>query len=332
VQTRKGDSVGARATLIEAVRAATTVHEENIAVEAWLELVGIVFFDRDMLPELDGWILGAELAATRLAKDNPLQTQLAFKVGSAQLLHGDIDDALAKLERALAEFKREPDKRKYDIAAVENSLGVAHLYRGEWDAARGSFKRALDVWDALPVLHPNLASTLSWMGELEVMRHDYAAAEPLFERAVETFEALGDAGRSQVGKAQLQLGFLYAHTDRCKSADEMFAKARQVATGVNGKPSVLTGLIDLGEGTCALATGHSARAIELLGRATKVETRATLLQQPMTDFALAQALVAARKDHRRALELAEGAREGFARFPGAEADRKTVEAWLAAQR
>jgi hypothetical protein len=52
----------------------------------------------------------------------------------------------------------------------------------------------------------------------------------------------------------------------------------------------------------------------------------------MVRFALARALVKASNDKRRAIELAEAAREGFARFAGAEADRKAVEAWLAAQR
>jgi tetratricopeptide (TPR) repeat protein len=330
VQTRRADSIGARATLIEAVRAAAEVKEDRIGVEAWLELVSIVFFDRDMLPELDGWILGTEVAASRLAKDDELQTKLAFMVGSAQLLRGDIDGALAKLERALADYKREPDKRKYDIAGVENSLGVAHMYRGEWDAARASMQRALDVWDALPILHPNLASTLVWQGELAILQHDFAAALPPLKRAVDVFEAIETAGKAEVGKARLQLGMLYARTGKCRDARPLFAAARKSATAQHGKQSVLIGYIDLGEGICELSAGHTARAIAQLERANHVTTRATLIQAPLTNFTLARALV--RQDRDRAIALAEAARDGFARFAGAAEDRKTVEAWLASHR
>jgi hypothetical protein len=51
-----------------------------------------------------------------------------------------------------------------------------------------------------------------------------------------------------------------------------------------------------------------------------------------TKFTLARALAASGKDRPRARALAEQARDEFARFPGASADRRAVEAWLEAQR
>ena len=156
----------------------------------------------------------------------------------------------------------------------------------------------------MPVLHPNVASTLSWFGELEILRHDFTAAEAPLRRAISVYETLGDA--TQLRKAQLQLGLLYARSGRCKDALPLFAKP---------DPS---GLVDLGEGICK----HSVASLE---RAT--QARATLLEQPLAEFALAQLLVHA--DKRRAMALAEAARDGFARYAGAVADRAAVEAWLA---
>jgi len=330
VQSRKADSVGARATLLEAVRATTTIREDGMVVDAWLELIGLVFFDRDMLPELDGWILGAELAAMRMEKTDPRHAQVAFKIGTAQLLRGEIDDALAKLERALAEFQRDPEQRKYDIAVVENSLAVAHIFRGEWDLAHDLLARSVATWETLPRLHPNLASSIAWFGELEELRHDFVAAEPYFKRAVEMFEKLENE-RTQLGRAQLQLGLLYARTGRCDGARELFAKARANAIELHGKQSALVGVTQLGDGMCELAAGRAAAALDLLERAALANS-ASPLQPPFTKFALARALVAAGKDKRRALGLAEEAHDELARFPGAAADRKDIEAWLAAQR
>ncbi|HEY5924839.1 MAG TPA: serine/threonine-protein kinase [Kofleriaceae bacterium] len=332
IQTRNGTPAAeAKATLLEAVRAATAAREETTVVEAWSEILGLAFTNRTMLAELDDEIFAAEVAALRLSDDSPRRTELAYRLGSVQLLRGEMDAALPKLEVVLAAYQREPEKYKYEIAAVQNSLGAAHTYRGDFAKGRSFFEHSYATWDSILFPHPNLATTIGWFGELAVLQHDYAGALPHYERQVELFGKLGKAGHAQLGKARFQLAYTHARNGQCDKALPLFAQARDELIAQHGKATAFVGLTLLGEGHCALAAGNRRKAISLLERAATLTTpAATLLQSAYTDFTLARALV--KRDNRRAIALAERARDRFARFPGARADRQAVEAWLAAQR
>jgi tetratricopeptide (TPR) repeat protein len=328
-----GNLVAAKKTLLEAVRAATIAHEDGMIVDAWLEMISLAFTDRSLLKDLDDEIFGAEVSALRVAATDDRQAQLAYKIGTVQLLRGEIDDALAKLEKARAAYA-DADRSKYEIAAVDNSIGVAHLYRGEWKQAREAFDRAIAVWEAIPFPNANHATSVGWIGELAAIQHDFAGAEEPYRREIELFTSSGKPGAPGAAKAKLKLGYLYARWGKCARATPLLTDARAYTTQRDGAGAALRAFLELAEAHCLVENGKSRAAIPILERALAAAEKspATLLQVPLTRFTLARALVGAGKGKARARELAERAHDDFARLPGTRADRDSVSAWLRAQR
>jgi eukaryotic-like serine/threonine-protein kinase len=329
-----GPAERAKAKLLEGVRAGTIAHEDGMVADAWLEIIGLAFTDRTMLKDLDSAIFGAEIAALRLSATDDRLSQLTYKIGTAQLLRGEMTEALPKLEKARVEYAKRADRFPYEIAAVDNSMGVAHLYLGEWKEAREAFDRSIETWSKLAFLHPNLPTAVGWLGEMAAIQHDFTGAEPHYKRELADFEKLGKAGASSTAKAQFKLGFSYARSGRCSEAKPLLDAARESALERDGKLSALAAFTYVAEAHCLLEAHKPQQALDVLDGTLEIATRApaTLLQVAYTKFALARALVAAGKGKRRAVALADEARDDFARFPGARADRDIVEAWLQAQR
>jgi hypothetical protein len=104
VQARNGSpSTLVKATLLEAIRAGSTAHADATVVDAWTEILSLAFSnDRSMVPTIGEAIASAELAALRLDTEDKSVIGLWSRVGRLQLLRGEVDDALAKLEKVRA--------------------------------------------------------------------------------------------------------------------------------------------------------------------------------------------------------------------------------------
>ncbi|MDQ3367681.1 MAG: tetratricopeptide repeat protein, partial [Myxococcota bacterium] len=332
IQAARGDFKVARATLLEAVRAATAAREDGMVVEIWLEIVGMSF--RGFNEGLDDAIFSAEVAAQRLAPDDLVHAQLAAKVGSALASQGESERAVPMLQRAAAMWtEADATKHRLEIAGVANSLGVIQLARGEWAEARRNLEHALAAWQSVRT-NANTGVTLGVLGDLALLQRDFATAEPLYRRALVAIEATGDEGRSLLGSATFQLAYLLVRTARCAEAEPLLARARDHAVELYGEASAQVGLVLLAQAMCELDRGRPAQAIAILERAKPLADAdpASFVQIPTTDFALARALDATRRDRKRALALAERARTYFGRYAGLALDRAEVEAWLAARR
>ncbi|HEU0032599.1 MAG TPA: tetratricopeptide repeat protein [Kofleriaceae bacterium] len=330
VQAAKGQFEAAIPTLREAIRIATKVRDEGEIVDAWLEIVSIAFSDSRFDRDVEEALFAIELATLRLPADDDRRQQVAYKVGSVRLVRGDLDGAREPLTQALALASRDPDKHRLDIAAVENSIGLYHAYRGEYAEARRHLDRAAATWQQAGAT-VNLAATLGIIGELAAVQHDFTRAEPDLVRALQLLDEAGDAGRPSQPKALYQLGYVYARTNRCAEARPLFAKIRTVVTEVYGAESTLFSLAEFGDGVCALAEGKPTDAVALLehARALVIDHPAGPIQIPNIEAALARAIVAARGDRARAVALAQHAREIYAKYPGLALDREALDAWLA---
>ncbi len=315
----KQGSPEARELLDEAIRVATAVREEGIVVEAWLAIIERAFTDRRHLDGIEHALFGAEVAAERLSADSPLHDRLAYASGTVRVMRGDMDGALPRLEATIAAYRRDEAKNTHQIAAVETSLGVAQLFRGEYDAAEQHFARSVAVWADLPFPHTNLAITRGWLGEVATWRADYGAAETHFSSAIEVAEQLGRGAHSQLGKLSYQLGYVYARTGRCAAAAPLFARAKELA---GDRPASVAQAL-YGQ---ALCTKKKAASIALLERAAKLTADAptTLLQLAQIEIALARAL----GHGPRARALVTRARTAFARYPGARREIAAADALL----
>ncbi|HEU5057999.1 MAG TPA: serine/threonine-protein kinase [Kofleriaceae bacterium] len=331
-----GDLVGGRATLREAILAAAEVDEDGFVVDAWLDIVqSLAFREKRFDHELEQAIFGAELAVRRLPVDDPdtdaRRAGLAYSVGSARLLQGDSDAAIDQLHDAMLGWTRAgADKHRLDIAAVENSLGMAYSNRAEWATSRRYFDRALATWQKLGGDNPNIGVTTGNIGSLLARQRLDEEAVPVFQRALAALEAAGDAGRPHLPDTLVQLARVEVRMGRCDRADGHLARAREIATSLHGADSGLVGVTLTGIGECQLARGRVREAIATLERARALVATypASLSLRADADFALARALWQSGQ-RARARTLAGSARSGLAAIAGARASLREVEAWLA---
>ena len=332
----RGDFAGGRATLREAILAAAEVDEDGFVVDAWFDIIAsLAFRERRLDHELEEAIFGAELAVRRLPVDDPdtdaRRAGLSYWIGSVRLLQGDTDEALDRLHQAVLEWTRAgADKHRLDIAAVENSLGMTHSNRAEWAAARRYFDRALATWEKLGASSANAGITVGNIGSLLARQRLDREAEEMLRRSIALLEAAGETGRPHIADSLIQLASLELRLGRCEEADAHLERARALATELHGADSGLVGVTLTGTGQCQLARGDVRAAVATLERARELVASfpATLTLRADADFALARALwrSGARS---RALELAASARTGLAAIPGARAELRELEAWLA---
>ncbi len=207
-QSRLGDFEAARRSLRESIRACTEVREESLAADSWLELVSLGFQSARFDAELDDAIFGAELAILRLPPDDLRGADLAYRAGTVHYMRGDTDQAIAKLRRAKAVWTRGGAERyRLELGAVENTLGLVLVHRGEWDEAQAAFERALAAWKAAgPTGALNGAITTGNIGTMRMVQRRYAEAEPLIREQLAAIEAQGEAGRSSLADALIDLG------------------------------------------------------------------------------------------------------------------------------
>ena len=334
-EVARGDFAGGRATLREAILASAEVDEDGFVVDAWFDIIAVLAFrERRLDHELEQAIFGAELAVRSLPIDDPdtdsRRAALAYWIGSVRLLQGRSDEALDQLHQAILEWTRAgADKHRLDIAAVENSLGMAHSYRAEWAPARRYFDRALATWEKVGHNNVNLGITVGNIGNLLAGQRLDAEAEREMRRSIAALEAAGDAGRPHIAESLVGLAMLEVRLGRCDEADEVLGRARALAAELHGEESGMVGVTMTGTGTCQLARGRVREAVATLERARTLvaEFPATMTLQEEADFALARALWQA-GDRRRALELAASARTGLAAVPGARATLRDVDRWL----
>lgn len=138
---------------------------------------------------------------------------------------------------------------------------------------------------------------------------------------------------TNLGVVAFNLGFSYARAGRCDAAAPYLSMAQVILAVSDGPDSAVYGLTQLGRGLCALERGRTAQAVELLEEARRHAGAfpASPVQVPLTDFALARALVRRGGQRARALTLAREARDRLAHFGGFALDLAEVETFLATE-
>ena len=331
-QGRLGKIADARTSLRDSVRACTEVREESLAADAWLELVSLGFASGRLDAEIEETIFGAELAMLRLPPDDLRGADLAYRAGTVHYMHGDPDRALARLNQAKEMWTRGGAATyRLELGAVENTLGLLHVHRGEWDEALAAFERAMAAWKAAGDRGAlNAAVTTGNIGTMRLLQKRYAEAEPLIREQLAVLEARGEDARALVGDAIIDLGILYALTERCAEAHPILARGLEVTAEVQGPRSALMAVGLLGQGLCQLDRGAGREAVATLERSRQIAAAdpIAVFQRPRIAFALAQALWATGR-RARAIELAREARTDYEPIAGARAYMAEVEAWLA---
>ncbi|MDI1446270.1 serine/threonine-protein kinase [Polyangium sp. 6x1] len=277
-----------------------------------------------------------ENSEQHLPPDHPVRLSALFDLGRILTVRGNHTAALPLLQQAYEGERRKRGEDAEQVATCLEAMGRAHHMLGRTQEALDHYQRSLAIRERIfGADHAVIASTLVLIG---IVRDDEGAHEEaisLLHRALEIREkALGPEHRLVATTLDTLVRF-YGALGRLDAAEPLARRSLAIHEARLGKdhPSLADALVPLAD--IHLERHAPKRAIPLLERAI-----ALLLRHPgdptmLADarYSLAQALVAAGEDTRRAVSLADEARAGYlASGPRAEAAAADVAAWAARHR
>jgi HTH-type transcriptional regulator, pleiotropic regulator of extracellular virulence genes len=140
------------------------------------------------------------LAEAQLRQDEPLELEIAVRVGAGLYITGDEVRAAPILDRALALARRLTD-HKAEIEALLH-LGTARQYLGERNLAQSLFREALTLSQATRINEFD-HFVLHHQGRCYAEQDDIDEARRCFEEALALRERLGDPYRINSTRAAL---------------------------------------------------------------------------------------------------------------------------------
>jgi tetratricopeptide (TPR) repeat protein len=247
---------------------------------------------RERFDEADDWAAQADATLKRIGGHERMRAWLETDIGTMRLLQRRGDEALLHSRRALA-LKQQSGASAVDLAFSLNNIALVLDEMGRLQEALGYAQRAVaDLRHELGDEHPIVGVDLSNEGEILVQLGRQAEARAAFERALAIEER-------SYGKDSANLGY------------------------------PLTGL-----GESYLRDHQPTAAVAPLQRALAIrqarESDKSLLAD--TSFALARALWDGGGDRRRALALAEQARNAYGQQAFLHPKLEAVRLWLGAHR
>jgi tetratricopeptide (TPR) repeat protein len=309
--------------------------ENRTAVTADLELtLGTAYHRAGKYDDSHAHFERALALAEKGGHDEVQVATILTNLGVLLETQGKYDEAREHLLRSLGIQEEMLGREHPDLAAPLNNLANVAMKQGKYDEAEAHHRRALAIMEkALDPEHPEVAITLNNLAIVLQERGDYAKARELYQRAADIHaKLLGPddpmigVGHNNIGEALLLEGFPTEGLAHYERALVVWGKALPAE-----HPLLAYALT--GAAKCRLALGAAVEAVPELERALAIRTGAG--EDPVliaeTRFALARALVAARRPRGRAIELAEAALATYRTAGDSYADERTAaETWLAA--
>lgn len=282
----------------------TAASEQGLHEIAWkLAVVLRAFHMRFSMVE--EWLTasGAGLRSAEAIGDLAAQGELLESMGMAYSQAYDLDRSGEYLTRALHVRRQVNDQ--HSLALTLNSLGLLHIRRHHFDAARSVFQEALDIYGELevetwvPVIRENLAEALIGLG-------DSQAAETLVLDALAELRRRGDVGSQ--GNALRLLSMArreQGELDRARAAAEeaVTLAVQQRHLGREGYWLLELGTVQLLSGELAAARDSFDRAADLLhGGGQKIREAQSRDLQGTVQYEMGN-LASAIESHRNAAEV-----------------------------
>jgi tetratricopeptide (TPR) repeat protein len=215
---------------------------------------------------------------------------------------------------------------------------MAHRALKEYPQARALLDRALSIREhALGPEHPDLAYSLSNLGNLHRDMQEYTQAKAMYERARPIWERVGPE-HPLTARNLFNLGVVTEALGQDDEAKPLYERALSIWEKVGGPthPDVVAPLTKLGQ--LHARTGEYASAIEQLERAVVVQSAEAPAspQLAATQMMLAQvswdAPASAGGDRAKARAQAEQARHSYQQAGDADEQLARVSEWLATHR
>lgn len=138
---------------------------------------------------------------------------------------GRPEDALAYAEQAVALEKRISGDKSPDTAEKLATLALAYHWLADYEAAEGTARAALSIFESTPVMHPAKVDALGYLGSILADRGKFTEAAAYLGQAIELADRLYGESSGRAALSRCNLVALRNMEGRYAEAEEM---ARQL--------------------------------------------------------------------------------------------------------
>lgn len=215
-----GEHAAAADHLTQAQQLAATASDRATQAQA-LERLGYNAFDRS---ELDAAQRYAKAALALAAPDDPTATHASHLLASIALRRGDIEEAIKRLQQALAIYRSHGWQQS--VASALRDLGWAFQYAKCYDQAIEVLREAIDLFIGLENRFGEAMARMN-LGIAHWYRKEYAQALAAFAPCDALFERVG--ARIYLARLYNNRGLVYRELGEVALAQEFFGQSIAVA-------------------------------------------------------------------------------------------------------
>jgi CHAT domain-containing protein/Tfp pilus assembly protein PilF len=184
---------------------------------------------------------------------------------------GKSDEAIAALERALAEGEKAFPEGHFSVALSLEMLALLSAQKGDLARAESLYQRALAIRERIEgPEHPDVAATLTGLGSVYGKREEFAKAEGAYRRALAIREKALGPDSPEVASTLYNLSFVYTNTGRYGEAEPLLKRALAIQEKALGADNLYVALTLNNLAYLYMETGDYERSEALFRRSLAI--------------------------------------------------------------
>ena len=288
----EGEAREAEVATEEAISAAAAGKHAAAAADAWVQLIELVGVELAQGERALGMRLAAETAIVWAGNDAQVTARFQATMGNVLHSHGRYVESIDHLSRALALYEQQTDDgeahaRDLAIAETLALLGTVHHSKGEFEAADGYLRRALEIRRrTLGNDHPLAASSLHDLGNNDYKRARFVEARRELEEALAIRTRVLGADHKRVADTENSLGALAYDAGEAVQARVHYTRALQIREKELGPEHPLTAGSWMNLGNTAFMLGNLAEALTFYEKALAIQEKSLGPDHPSVAYSL----------------------------------------------
>ncbi|HZN95820.1 MAG TPA: tetratricopeptide repeat protein, partial [Myxococcales bacterium] len=285
---------------------------DRLAASARVELIYVLSDLQSRFSAVEPAIREARAALDRFGSDPELESRLATYIARSLIAQDRCEEALPHLQSALKFADRAYGRNDPRRAQILTELGDGLGCVGQLDNAREELAQARVLSErTFGPNHPEVARALNARGKLLFLQRDYQGALDVHRRALEIHEQVLGPSSIFTGLLLVNVGVDLISMNKNREGRDQVKKGLAVYERELGmdNPRLAHPLLVLGHVEVEL--GNPEEAVRACDRALTLLQGREETQTAMARFNLAMALRAAKRDEKRAQDLARQARAYF---------------------
>ena len=331
LQDRSGNLKAGERTLQEAAWTAHASHHDVLLAHIAAKLAYSTGADQHRFAAGHLWS-GLGLATlARLGGNDKLESELLINRGLIYTAEGKPEEALASYAKALEHVDRAFGKEHQRRANVLINQGALYSRRHQVEPALAALTEGLALTErTVGPEHDNASYAHYFLADAYLQKRDFEAARRHATRAIELRSANLGPEHHQVADAHDNLATVLQAEGRFQEAMEQYQKAADIKAKALGEDHEFRAYSLDGIAQCHLELGQSERALPFFEQSLALAAKDPFIVAE-SQFGLARALGMLKREHPRALELAQQAKVNYEQM-GESAKLGQVDAWLAQER